>query len=90
VWQCIITLDDSWFYSEIGWEQQWLAEDHQPRTKTRRGIDHDKKMLKIFSNPKGTHLIDAMPKREKHSTRYYVDNILTVICQRLIPAGQGK
>jgi hypothetical protein len=47
-------------------------------------------MLIIFWNPNGIQLIDAMPKREKYSTRCYVDNILTPICQRLIPAGKCK
>jgi hypothetical protein len=47
-------------------------------------------MLTILWNPKGLHLIDATPKREKHSTRYYVDNTLTPICQQLIPAGKCK
>jgi hypothetical protein len=47
-------------------------------------------MLTIFRNPKGLHLIDAMPRREKCSARYYAGNILTPICQRLIPAGQCK
>jgi hypothetical protein len=47
-------------------------------------------MLMIFWNRNGLHLIDAMPKREKYSPRYYVDNILTPICQRLVPAGRCK
>jgi hypothetical protein len=47
-------------------------------------------MLTIFWNPNGLHLIYRMPQREKSSTRYYVDNILTPICQRLIPAGKCK
>jgi hypothetical protein len=56
----------------------------------RRGIDHDKTTLTIFWNPNGLHLIDAMPKSEKYGTRYYVDNILTPVCQRLIQAGKCK
>jgi transposase len=47
-------------------------------------------MLTIFWNPNGLHLIDAIPKREKYSTRCYVDNILIPICQRLIPADKYK
>jgi hypothetical protein len=47
-------------------------------------------MLRIFWNPNGLPLIDAMPKREKSSTRYYVENILTPICQRLILGGKCK
>jgi hypothetical protein len=46
--------------------------------------------LTIVWNPNGLHLIDAMPKREKSSPRYHVDNILTPVCQRLIPAGKCK
>jgi hypothetical protein len=90
VWQYIVTLDDSWLYWEIDWERRWLAEDDQPGTRTRRGNDHGKTMLTLFWNPNGLHLTDMMPKREKHSARYYVDNILTPICQRLIPAGKCK
>jgi hypothetical protein len=47
-------------------------------------------MVTILWNPNGLHPIDAVPKREKHSTRYYVDNILTLICQQLISAGKCK
>jgi hypothetical protein len=47
-------------------------------------------MLAIVWNPNGFHLIDAMPKGEKYSARNYIDNILTPICQRLIPAGKRK
>jgi hypothetical protein len=31
-----------------------------------------------------------MPKGEKYSAQYYIDNILTPICQRSIPAGKRK
>jgi hypothetical protein len=47
-------------------------------------------MLMIFWNPNDLHLIDAMPKMEKLSTRYYVNHILVPIFQQLIPAGQCK
>jgi hypothetical protein len=47
-------------------------------------------MLTIAWNPNGFHLIDAMPKREKHIARYHLNNITTPICQRLIPAGKRK
>jgi hypothetical protein len=70
--------------------RQWLTEDDQPGTRTRRGIDQGKKMLTTFWNPNGLHLVNVMPKREKYSTRYYVDNILTPTCQRLIQAGKRK
>jgi hypothetical protein len=89
-WQYIITTDESWFYWEIDWEQQWLPEDDEPRTRTRRGIDHNRTMLTIVWNPNGFHLIDAMPQGEKYSARYYIDNILIPSCQRLIPAGKRK
>jgi hypothetical protein len=46
-------------------------------------------MLTIFWNPNGLDLIDAMPKREKYSTWYHVDNILAPICQRLIPVDKS-
>jgi hypothetical protein len=47
-------------------------------------------MLTIFWNLNGLHLIDAMPKREKYSPRYYVDNTLIPICQQVIAAGKCK
>jgi hypothetical protein len=90
VWQYIVTLDDSRFYWEIDWEWQWLAEDDQPEPRTRGGIHHGRTMLVIFWDPNGRHLIDVMPKREKYSPRYYIDNILTPFCQRLNPAGKCK
>jgi hypothetical protein len=47
-------------------------------------------MLTIARNLNAFHLIDAIPKGEKHSARYHVNNITTPICQRLIPAGKRK
>jgi hypothetical protein len=47
-------------------------------------------MLTIAWNPNGFHLIDAMPKGEKHNARFHIINITTFICQRLIPAGKRK
>jgi transposase len=47
-------------------------------------------MLTIAWNPNGFHLIDAIPKVEKRSARYQINNITTPICQRLIPAGKRK
>jgi hypothetical protein len=47
-------------------------------------------MLTIFWNPNALHLIDAMPKREKYTTRCYVSNVLTSTCQRLISARKCK
>jgi hypothetical protein len=46
--------------------------------------------LTIAWNPNGFHLIDAMPKGEKHSARYHINNITIPVCQRLIPAGKRK
>jgi hypothetical protein len=45
-------------------------------------------MLMIVSNPNGFRPIDAMPKGEKHSARFYLDDILTPVCQQLIAAGK--
>jgi hypothetical protein len=45
-------------------------------------------MFTIAWNPNGFHLIDAMPKGEKHSPRYHINNITMPFCQRLIPAGK--
>jgi transposase len=89
-WQYIVTLDESWFYWEIDWEQQWLPEDDEPGTRTRRGIDRKKTMLTIVWNTRGFHVIDAMPRGETFSARYYIDHILTPICRRLIPTGRRK
>jgi hypothetical protein len=88
--QCILTLDESLFYSEIDWEQQSLPEDDEQGTRTKRGNGHSNMMLMIAWNSNGFHLIDAMPKGEKHSARYHINNITTPICQRLIPAGERK
>jgi hypothetical protein len=63
---------------------------HEPGTRTRSGIGHSKMMSTIVWNPNGFHLIDAMPKREKYTARYDIDNIPTPIFQRLIPAGERK
>jgi hypothetical protein len=47
-------------------------------------------MLTIGWNPDGLHLIDAMPKREKHGAKHHINNIINPICRRLIPAGRSK
>jgi hypothetical protein len=88
--QGTLTLDESRFYWEIDWEQQSLPEDDEPGTRTRRGTDHSNTMLTIAWNSNDFHLIDAMPKGEKHGARYHINNITTPICQPLIPAGQRK
>jgi histone-lysine N-methyltransferase SETMAR len=86
----ILSLLTTHGFLEIDWERQWPAEDDQPGTRRKREIGQDKMMLTIPWNPHGLHLIDAMPKKEKYSTRHYVDNILTFLCQRLMPAGKCK
>jgi hypothetical protein len=73
--QYIGTLDESWFYWEVDLAQQCLPEDDEPGTRTTKGIYHSETMLPIGWNLHGFHLID---------------NSLTPICQRLIPAGKGK
>jgi hypothetical protein len=88
--QCTLTAEESYFYSDIDWKQQCLPEDDEPGPRTRRGTDHSNTILTIAWNPNGFHLIDAMPKGEKHSVRYHVNNITTPICQRLIPADKCK
>jgi hypothetical protein len=47
-------------------------------------------MLTIVWNPNSLHFTTAMPKGERYSVRYYVDNVLTPVCQRLIPADRHK
>jgi hypothetical protein len=47
-------------------------------------------MSAIVWNPNNFHLIDAMPKGEKYSARYDIDNILIPLYQRLIPTGKCK
>jgi hypothetical protein len=47
-------------------------------------------MLAIAWNLIGFHLIDAMPKEEKHSARCHINNITISICHRLIRSGKGK
>jgi hypothetical protein len=44
--------------------------------------------LTIVWNSNGFHLIDAMPTAEEYSVQWNINNILTPICQRLIPAGK--
>jgi hypothetical protein len=67
-----------------------LPEDDGPGTRTKRGTNHNKTILMMVWNSNSFHFIDAMPEREKRSTQYYIDNILTLICRRLIPAGKCK
>jgi hypothetical protein len=45
-------------------------------------------MLTIAWNLNGFRLIDAMPKGQKQSARYHINNITIPICQQLIPAGK--
>jgi hypothetical protein len=88
--QSTLTLDESEFYSEMDWEQQCLPEDDEPGTRTRQGTDRSNTMLTIAWSPNGFRLIDAMPKREKHSAGYHINNIRTPIYQQLIPAGTRR
>jgi hypothetical protein len=46
--------------------------------------------LTFVWNKIGFHVIDAMPKGEKYSARYFIDKILTPICGGLIPHGTRK
>jgi hypothetical protein len=80
VWQYIVTLDESWFHWNTYREPQWLPEDDERGTRTRRGIDRDKTILTIVWNVIGFHLFNATPKREKDNARYFIDNILTPLC----------
>jgi hypothetical protein len=75
-WQYIVTLDESWFYWDIDWEQQWIPGDEEPATRKRRGIDREKTMLTIVWNTAGFHLVDAMPKGEKSYARYFLEKIV--------------
>jgi hypothetical protein len=59
-------------------------------TRTRRRIDRNTMVLTTVCDPNGFYLIDAMPKGEKFSARYHIDNIPTPICPRLIPASSHK
>jgi hypothetical protein len=58
------------------------------KDKIRDGSQQTK--LMIVWNPNGFGIIDAIPKGETHNAQYYTDNLLTPICQRLIPAGKLK
>jgi hypothetical protein len=46
-WQYVVTLDDSWLYWDIDWEQQWLPADGEPGTQRTRDIDREKMMLTV-------------------------------------------
>jgi hypothetical protein len=89
-WQYIVTLDESWFYWDIDWEQQWLPVDDDPGTQRRRGIDREQTMLTVVRNTKGFHLIDAMTRGEKFNAWYFINQILTPICAQLSPTGRHK
>jgi hypothetical protein len=89
-WQYVVTLDESWFFEGIDWGQQWLPADDEPGAWRRRGINHEKTLLTVVWNTQGFHLIDTMPRREKFSTRYFVDKILTPISAQLIPTRRRK
>jgi hypothetical protein len=39
---------------------------------------------------RGFHLINAMPRGEKFSGRYFIDKIVVSICAQLIPTGRYK
>jgi hypothetical protein len=47
-------------------------------------------MLAIVWNPNDFHFINAMLKWEKNGSRSYLDNVLTPVCQRLIPTGKHQ
>jgi hypothetical protein len=47
-------------------------------------------MLTVVWNTRGFHLVDAIPRGEKFSAWYFIDNILTPICVQLIPTGRRK
>jgi hypothetical protein len=85
-----VTLDESWFYWDIDWEQQWLPADDESGTRRRRGIDREKTTLTVIWNMQRFYLIDGMPRGEKFSAPYFIDKILTPICAQLIPTGRRK
>jgi hypothetical protein len=62
-------------------EQQWLPEDFEPGMMAIRAIGHSERRVMIIPNLDGFQLIDAMPKGEKRSARYFIDTVLTPICR---------
>jgi hypothetical protein len=64
-WQYIVTIDESWFYWEINWEQQWFPEDDEPAIRTKAGINDNKMLLTIVWKSNGFCAIDEIPKGEK-------------------------
>jgi hypothetical protein len=85
-----VTLDESRFYWDIEWEQQWLPADDEPGTRRRRGIDCEKTMLMVVWNRQRFHLIKAMSRGERFRAPYFINKILTPICAQLIRIGRRK
>jgi hypothetical protein len=58
----MITLDKSWFYLSIDYEQIWLRAKEQPPERLGHIIQDPKMMVTTAWNPLGFHLLDALPQ----------------------------
>jgi hypothetical protein len=75
-WQCIITLDESWFYLSTDHEQIWLHLEEQPPERPGHTIQDPKTMVTIAWNLLAFHFLDALPKGSTFNAEYYRVNIL--------------
>jgi hypothetical protein len=75
-WHDIVTLNESWFYLNIGHGLIWLQPDGEIPERERGTIQSEKVMLTIVWNPSGFHLINVLPKRFKFNASFYVTQIL--------------
>jgi hypothetical protein len=70
------TLDELWFYLNMGHEPILLHPDEEIPERERRTVQSEKVMITIVWNPIGLHLIKLLPKGFKFNASSYVTQIL--------------
>ena len=73
------TGDESWFYLNTDYNQQWLPEGETPSNKIKKMIDSKKYMLTIFWNPNGFILVEALDDNTVFNAEYFINEILEQI-----------
>jgi hypothetical protein len=71
----MVTLDESWFSSNMNHELIWLQPDKEILDREQHTVQSEKGMVMIVWNPSGFYLIKLLPKEFKFNASYSVTQI---------------
>jgi hypothetical protein len=72
----MVTLDESWFYLNMGHELIWLQLDEEIPERERHTVQSEKMIITIVWNLSGFHLIKLRPKEFKFNASYDITQII--------------